>query len=78
MIDGVSVDGCYEINTAMGTLGYHSYLAGPLEDGVAVMVVASYSVSSLLSVHTTKRGLGIIHRKLQIKQFKENHRGKCC
>lgn len=45
MIDGVSVDGCYGINTTIGTLGYSSYFAGPVEDGVAAMFVASYSVS---------------------------------
>ncbi|CAM9250739.1 unnamed protein product [Ascophyllum nodosum] len=44
--NGVSLDGCYKVNTTMvSSAGYHPYFAGPVEDGVAMLFVRSYTNS---------------------------------
>ena len=42
---GVSLDGCYTINTMKNISGYFGYYAGSTEDGVATVFVDNYVVS---------------------------------
>lgn len=65
MIDGMSVDGCYKINTMIETLGHYLYFAGSVEDGVAAISVVSYNVSSLpLALDVPESSYQCIHLAL--------------